>query len=132
MSGPHVPIIKGNGQFIRGERVAINDYCHFSIQSDCVLEIGDDTIIGPFVMINTGNHGLLKHEAIATQPHDKASIHIGQDCWIGGHVSILRGVVIPEGCVIGAGSVVTRSRAEGMSPYQIWAGNPVKLIGMRE
>jgi carbonic anhydrase/acetyltransferase-like protein (isoleucine patch superfamily) len=37
-----------------------------------------------------------------------APITIGEDCWIGGNVTILPGVTIGKGSTVGAGSVVTK------------------------
>ena len=60
--------------------------------------------------------------------HDKKSeIHIGHDVWIGTKVTVMPGVNIGHGCVIGAGSVVTKD----CEPYTIHAGNPAKLIRNR-
>lgn len=39
-----------------------------------------------------------------------APITIGEDCWIGGNVTILPGVTIGKGSTVGAGSVVTKVR----------------------
>ncbi len=57
----------------------------------------------------------------------KGSIDIGSDVWIGMHCIIMSGVKIGHGAVIGAGSVITRD----VGPYEIWAGNPAKLIRLR-
>lgn len=52
---------------------------------------------------------------------------IGNDVWIGTHCLIKSGVTIADGAVIGMGSVVTKN----VGPYEIWAGNPAKLIRKR-
>ena len=52
---------------------------------------------------------------------------IGNDVWIGTHCLIKSGVTIAEGAVVGMGSVVTKN----VGPYEIWAGNPAKLIRKR-
>lgn len=44
--------------------------------------------------------------------------------WIGGNVTILPGVKINRGAIIGAGSVVV----DDIPPYVIAAGNPCKVI----
>lgn len=49
---------------------------------------------------------------------------IGDDCWIGGNVSILPGVTIGNGCTIGAGSVVTKS----IPAYSVAVGSPARVI----
>lgn len=52
---------------------------------------------------------------------------IGNDVWIGMVAYIKSGVKIDNGAVIGMGSVVTKD----VGPYEIWAGNPAKLIRTR-
>ncbi len=52
---------------------------------------------------------------------------IGEDCWIGARCTILVGVKIGDGAIIGTGSVVTKD----IEPYSINAGIPAKKIKMR-
>jgi acetyltransferase-like isoleucine patch superfamily enzyme len=51
-------------------------------------------------------------------------VFIGDDCWIGGNVSILPGVTIGNGCTIGAGSVVTKS----IPAFSVAVGSPARVI----
>jgi acetyltransferase-like isoleucine patch superfamily enzyme len=57
----------------------------------------------------------------------KGDVIIGNDVWIGLNATILPGVKINDGAVVGANSVVTKD----VPPYAIVAGNPAKLIRMR-
>lgn len=52
---------------------------------------------------------------------------IGNDVWIGNRVMIKAGVKIADGAVVGMGSIVTKN----IGPYEIWAGNPARLIRKR-
>lgn len=52
---------------------------------------------------------------------------IGNDVWIGANVCIKSGVHIGDGAVIGMGSVVVHD----VGDYEIWAGNPARLIRKR-
>ncbi len=56
--------------------------------------------------------------------HMAGNICIEDDVWIGAGAIILPGVTLGKGCVIGAGSVVTRS----VSPYTVTVGNPARQI----
>ena len=51
-------------------------------------------------------------------------VTIYDNVWIGGNVTILLGVKINQGAIIGAGSVVTHD----IPPYVIAAGNPCEVI----
>ena len=50
--------------------------------------------------------------------------YIGRQCFIGARSIVLPGVRIGDGCIVGAGSVVTKS----IPPHSIVAGNPAKII----
>ena len=51
-------------------------------------------------------------------------IIVGKDCWIGANVTVLKGVEIGHGAVIGAGSIVTKS----IAPYTIAYGVPCRSM----
>jgi acetyltransferase-like isoleucine patch superfamily enzyme len=57
----------------------------------------------------------------------KGNVIIENDVWIGARCTILSGVTIANGAVVGAGSVVTKS----VPAYGIVAGNPARLIRFR-
>ncbi len=64
---------------------------------------------------------------IKGHPATKGDVVIGNDVWIGYGSIILSGVEIGDGAVVAAGAVVTKK----IGPYEIWGGNPAKLIGKR-
>ena len=57
-----------------------------------------------------------------------APVEIGEDVWLGGHLSINKGVKIGTGAVVGAGSVVTKDIPE----YKVAVGNPAKVVKDRD
>ncbi|BFT68685.1 hypothetical protein [Paenibacillus sp. P36] len=57
----------------------------------------------------------------------KGQIIIGHDVWIGNEVTILSGVHIAHGAVIGTGTIVSKD----VPPYAIVTGNPMKILKYR-
>ena len=59
-------------------------------------------------------------------PH-KGDTVIGNDVWIGQNVTIMPGVKVGDGCIIGTNAVV----AKDIPPYSIAVGNPARVIKRR-
>jgi chloramphenicol O-acetyltransferase type B len=112
----------------------------------------DKLIIGKFCSIASGvkfmmggNHGH-NYNWIASYPLDefdkefdgyfnhipkaykkKGDTIIGNDIWFGAESLVMPGITIGDGAVIAARAVVTKN----IGPYEIWGGNPAKLIKTR-
>lgn len=115
-----------NGDRIEmGEKVGFNFGCY--VNGFGGLTIGDRTIVGPYTMIHTANHEMETDRPIPEQGWNLDPVAIGADCWIGMGVCILPGVTLGDGCVVGAGSVVTRD----VGPLSVAVGNPAKAIKSR-
>jgi acetyltransferase-like isoleucine patch superfamily enzyme len=85
------------------------------------IEFGDNVYIAAGVKIISANHDFNDYSK-----HTKAKpIIIGNNVWIGANAIILPEVTIADGCIIGAGAVVTKSFTEKNC---IIAGNPAKII----
>jgi acetyltransferase-like isoleucine patch superfamily enzyme len=111
---------------IIGNNVGFGDYTH--IGGSGGVEIGDDTIIGPYFSCHPSNHNFSdSNKLIRLQGTSRKGIKIGKNCWIGAKVTILDGVTIGDGCVIAAGSVVSKSFGENA----VIAGVPAKFIKNR-
>lgn len=95
-----------------------------SFFGNIVLE--DNVMIGSGVHIYVANHEYTKAGLdIMEQGHQKPqNVKIGKGTWVGAKSIILPGVTIGENCVIGSGSVVTKS----IESHCLYAGNPAKLI----
>jgi acetyltransferase-like isoleucine patch superfamily enzyme len=92
------------------------------------LEIGDWTRIAPHSLIIPANHRFADPLIeIKKQGLTKKGVKIGRDVWIGTNCSILDGVTIEDGAVIGAGSVVTKS----VPSFAVAVGNPARVIRYR-
>jgi len=114
-------------QISLGSRVFINTGTIITARAP--IDIGDDVLIGPYVIINSGNHGYADiSRPIRLQDHVSGPIVIGDDVWIGANAVILRGVNVGRGSIIAAGSVVTKNVPEGV----VVAGVPARVIRRRE
>lgn len=113
-----------------GQQCEVN--FNFTCLDVCPVSIGDNAFIGPNVTIATPMHPLVPSERNARTRADGSSytleyakpVTIERDCWIAANVVICGGVTIGEGCVIGAGSVVTRD----IPAYSFAAGNPCRVV----
>lgn len=118
------------GSVTIGDRVEINDglWIAGNAREDAFLSIGNDVLIGPFVVFHTGNHEFGSTDIpINRQGHKFAPIIVEDDVWIAARVTVLAGVTLGKGTVVAAGAVVTRST----EPYAIVAGVPARAIGKR-
>jgi acetyltransferase-like isoleucine patch superfamily enzyme len=107
------------------------------------IEIGDNTVINRFtyldgrVPLKIGNNVNVSHYTlIQTLTHDPQNpdfvclckpVVVEDHVWIGARAIILPGVTLGEGCVIGAGAVVTKD----VPPYTIAVGNPARVVRER-
>lgn len=113
----------------RGIKIGDNSGLGLNCRVSGPLEIGNDVMMGPNVMIFTQNHeteNLAKPMQLQTAP--KKGVKIGNDVWIGAGVIILPGVTVGNGCILAAGAVVTKD----VPDYAVVGGNPAKVIKYRE
>lgn len=113
--------------------ISIGDDVLFTnfVQISCVdkIIIGNNVLLGNAVYISDNNHGEFNKENLDVPPakrelYSKGPVKIGNNVWIGRHVSVLSGVTIGDNCVIGANSVVTKD----IPPNSIAVGSPAKVI----
>ena len=115
------------GEFIKiGDNVGLGEFAYLGGGGG--LEIGDDCIIGQYLSCHPENHN---HEKLSIlirlQGVNRKGIKIGSNCWIGSKVTILDNVKIGSGCIIAAGSVVTKSFPDN----SIIGGVPAKILKNR-
>lgn len=104
-----------------GNRSFIN---HGAYLMDCApITIGNDVFIGPNLGAYTAQHPLVAEERNLGVER-ALPITIEDDCWLGGDVKIMPGVTIGRGCVIGAGSIVTRDVPAG----HLAVGAPCRVV----
>lgn len=113
-----------------GNNVQINDSVHIAVTQS--VEIGENVLIASRVFITDHGHGNYSYQGASScptlppnaRPLVSTPVKIGSNVWIGEQVSILPGVHIGPGCIVGANSTVTRSFPGNV----IIAGSPAKII----
>jgi len=118
-----------------GERIQIGRHCHIGERS--YLWAGDSTgriIIGDFVsfapevFVTASDYRFTKGIPFRQQPKNEKDIIIGNDVWLGTRVVVTAGVTIGDGCIVGAGAVVTKD----LPPDSIAVGVPAKVVAKRQ
>jgi acetyltransferase-like isoleucine patch superfamily enzyme len=123
---PGVMLDAWGGSIKIAENVFIGSYT--VIYGHGGVTIGKDSLIAMHCRILSSNHTIPDRQTrIRSQPDILLSTKIGEDVWLGAGVTVLGGVNIGDGCVVGAGSVVTKD----LPPYSIAVGVPAKVIRMR-
>lgn len=127
--GENVNIEKG-ASF--GKNVSLGDHSGIGVNAMISndVTIGKNVMMGPECMIFTSNHRFEDTDVpMCQQGFSKPRpVVIEDDVWIGARVTILPGVKIGEGSVIGAGSVVTKE----VPPYTVVGGNPARVLKRRK
>ena len=141
--GAHSVVLARLETFGHGGHIEIGQHCFIgeltNIWSASRITIGHRVLISHGVNIHdTNSHSLSaasRHQHfldifgsghpkelsdVPTQP-----IHIDDDAWIGFGSTVLKGVTIGKGAVVGACSLVTKD----VPPYAIVVGNPARVIG---
>lgn len=107
-------------------KIGDNNYFNRNVMLDACnrIEIGNFTMVGPDTYITDSNHTFGTGMAPSEHPMQKGTVKIGNGCWIGAKVTILKDVELGDYCVVAAGSMVASSFPSG----SLIAGYPAKLI----
>lgn len=120
----------GNNVLRIGKNVQINDYVHITAIEK--VFIGDNVLMASKIYISDCSHGSYSGDKNDSDPNFapikrdlfSKSVIINDNVWLGEFVSVLPGVTIGKGTIVGANSVVSKS----LPPYVIAVGSPAKPI----
>lgn len=114
-------------QLCIGKNCRFGAYNHITCINKII--IGNNLLTGKWVTITDNSHGSTNPESLAINPISrplvsKGPVIIGNNVWIGDKATILPGIAIGDGAVIGANAVVTKD----VPAYCVVGGNPAKII----
>lgn len=104
-----------------GNDVFIANYCWINAAGGLTIE--DEVMLGPFVVVVTGDH-VFKNGSARFSGGVRGLIKLEKGCWIAAHAVITRGVTVGAGALVAANAVVTKDVTSGM----VWGGVPAKEI----
>lgn len=117
-----VPVELATGAGARlliGEDVTIN----YGVSFGCLgqITVGDRCQFGPYAMIIDSQFHDIYDRSRRPEPRP---VTIEDDVWVGAKASIMPGVTIGRGAVVGTGAVVTRD----VAPFTVVAGVPAREV----
>ena len=99
--------IEKGGKVEIGERCFFNNDCSITCMNK--IKIGSGTLFGEGVKIYDHNHRFRNpNELIKVQGFSVGEVSVGDHCWIGSNVVLLKGCKIGNNCVIGAGCIIAQ------------------------
>lgn len=113
-----------------GDNFQMNDHVHITAMKN--VTIGNNVLLASKIYISDCSHGSYSGDENDSDPHTAPAdrllfskpVLIEDNVWLGEFVSVLPGVTIGKGTIVGANSVVSRS----LPPYVIAVGTPAKPI----
>jgi len=118
----------------KGGDIQVGDYANIgsnnTLLSESIIRIGKYVFTaGHVYMVAGGNHSFERRDIpIWHQPsRSKGGIVLEDDVWIGAACTIVDGVVIKKGSILGAGSLAHKK----IPPYSVALGNPATVIKKR-
>jgi carbonic anhydrase/acetyltransferase-like protein (isoleucine patch superfamily) len=112
-------------KLVIGAGTYVNRYTIFDAHQ--LLHIGERVMIGPHCYFTDADHSTDPDLSVQAQPMRHKPVIVEDEAWFGAHVTVLPGVRIGKGAVLGAGAVVTRD----VPPMAIAVGCPAQVVRYR-
>ncbi len=117
-----IEIIGNNSSIEIGKNTIIGENSYLSAKESTRLTIGEESMLSRNVKVMTSDgHPIYQNGIVINGAKD---ISIGKRCWCGDSVTILKGISIGSGSVLGINSTLTHSIKENV----VAVGNPAKVV----
>ncbi|MBE6311001.1 MAG: acyltransferase [Bacteroidales bacterium] len=117
----HSAILNGLENIEIGDNVYIANFVNIICNGQVIMK--DDILVGPMVMISSGNH--IKDKDGKWRGATIDAVLIGSGTWLGSSVCVIGGSIIPKNSIVAANSVVTKNI--GKDENSVYAGSPAKI-----
>lgn len=120
-----------------GKRLRVGKYTTLTwgvlIEGGAETYLGDRVFLGPSTKLLTSTYKIqgfytVEHLPEGCQETEYGNITIKDDAYLGANCTVMPGITIGEGAVVGSNSLVTKD----LEPWGIYVGTPCKKIGERE
>lgn len=111
------------GSIVLGPYTSIEG-AHLAVTEGKEIKIGNDCMFSTSIQVRTGDSHPIFDMKTSIRINEADDVVIGNHVWIGANASVLKGVRINDGAIIGTGSIVTTSIENNC----IYAGIPAKKV----
>lgn len=119
----HSAVLNTIDMIVVGDNVYIANFC--SLIANGVIEIGDNVLFGPGVVVSSGNHKYVNGQSV--KESDQKDVMIGKNSWVAANCTVVGGAMLPESSILAANSVLTSKLNETISGG-LYGGTPAKVI----
>ena len=113
-------------QLLIGKNFACGENLHISLNGiRRKISIGDNCMFSWNVYVWTTDGHLIFDKTTGERSSQEQNVVIGNHVWVGRHASVHKGAIVPDGCIVGANSFVTKAFREN---NVILAGTPAKVV----
>lgn len=113
-----------NNRIEIGSETTVGQNCQFAVLEGTSIVIGQDCMFSHDIRVRTSDsHSIIDSETGARINHAK-NITIGDHCWIGMYVLILKGAVLSNNTIAAARSIVNKQFEDGV----LVGGSPAKVL----
>lgn len=111
-------------EILIGDKTSFHGTTDIAAIESTKVVIGEDCMFSGNIQIRTGDsHSVLDENGVRI--NCSKDVSIGSHVWVGANVICLKGTIVPDNCIIGAGSLINKVYTTSNS---IIAGNPAKVI----
>ncbi len=118
----HIEILGNNSSIVIGKNCIIGHGCYLSAKESVTLTLGNECMLSRNVKIMTSDgHPIYQNDKCI---NSAKSVTIGNKVWCGDNVTILKGVEVGHGSVVGMNATLTHTIISGV----VAVGNPAKVV----